>query len=279
MFSEDQQSEELSQLNKNICKNTNSSTPLTSPLESSNGQATREFPAELNKFNWGAFFLSWIWGIGHGVWIALLIFLFNFFPMIASLIGLLITSIVGEGIGSIVTSILTIVSLVIIFGFLIWLGRNGNRLAWKAGRVKDIESYKKAEKTWALVGFLLFLFFGMVIIVALFSGIYAGSRQFTEIESHDKAVANRIKNELYNKEHITSEAIVYCGESGQMECGTYSFKQATEKLNFWVTGNDNCKNGSGLEGGGKLILSKNEYLILPYDARCENPIPGQEERN
>ncbi len=33
---------------------------------------SEEVPAEIKKWNWGAFFLSWIWGIGNQVWISLL---------------------------------------------------------------------------------------------------------------------------------------------------------------------------------------------------------------
>lgn len=31
-----------------------------------------EIPAELDRWNWGAFFLNWIWGIGNSTFIALL---------------------------------------------------------------------------------------------------------------------------------------------------------------------------------------------------------------
>lgn len=31
-------------------------------------------PPEIMRWNWGAFFLNWIWGIGHSTYIALLMF-------------------------------------------------------------------------------------------------------------------------------------------------------------------------------------------------------------
>ena len=31
-----------------------------------------EIPPELDRWNWGAFFLNWIWGIGNSTWIALI---------------------------------------------------------------------------------------------------------------------------------------------------------------------------------------------------------------
>ena len=33
-----------------------------------------EIPPELDRWNWGAFFLNWIWGIGNSTYIALLMF-------------------------------------------------------------------------------------------------------------------------------------------------------------------------------------------------------------
>lgn len=35
---------------------------------------SEEVPSEVKKWNWGAFFLSWIWGIGNHVWISFLSF-------------------------------------------------------------------------------------------------------------------------------------------------------------------------------------------------------------
>ena len=32
----------------------------------------QKVPNEIKRWNWGAFFFSWIWGIAHGVWIGLL---------------------------------------------------------------------------------------------------------------------------------------------------------------------------------------------------------------
>ena len=31
-----------------------------------------EIPRELDRWNWGAFFLNWIWGLGNSTYIALL---------------------------------------------------------------------------------------------------------------------------------------------------------------------------------------------------------------
>ncbi|MCK5641018.1 MAG: hypothetical protein KAJ19_09485, partial [Gammaproteobacteria bacterium] len=42
-------------------------------MENTSGQGElAEIPPEISGWNWGAFLLSWIWGIGNSVWIALL---------------------------------------------------------------------------------------------------------------------------------------------------------------------------------------------------------------
>jgi hypothetical protein len=40
------------------------------------GQGERGFvPPEIRRWNWGAFLLNWIWGIGNDTYIALLLFI------------------------------------------------------------------------------------------------------------------------------------------------------------------------------------------------------------
>jgi hypothetical protein len=76
--------------------------------------------AELAKWNWGAFLLGPIWGIGHGVF----------------------------------RSLLTLVPL---YGLYEWvmLGINGNRWAWEKGHWDSIESFRKTQRKWATWGIVV----------------------------------------------------------------------------------------------------------------------------
>ncbi|MDO8507398.1 MAG: zinc ribbon domain-containing protein [bacterium] len=132
---------------------------------------SNELPPELKKFNWGAFFFSWIWGIGNGVWIALLVFLFQSIPAFGSLVGI-ITGSFSEQAGAVITSIITFVGVIGQIGFLIWLGINGNRLAWKTGRWADIEKFKATQKKWAIAGLV---FVGGFIIIPILMLIVIGA--------------------------------------------------------------------------------------------------------
>ena len=79
-------------------------------------------PAEIKRWNWGAFLLNWIWGIGNQTYIALL-------------------------------------ALIPGFGF-IWmlvLGAKGSAWAWRNGRWDSVEHFKRVQRRWAIWGAIIWL--------------------------------------------------------------------------------------------------------------------------
>jgi len=91
-------------------------------------------PREILGWNWGAFFLNWIWGIGNNVWIAFL-------------------------------------TWVPVFGF-IWcfvLGAKGSEWAWQHRRFKSVAEFRQVQRAWAIAGLIVFLVLlaGNVIAVVL----------------------------------------------------------------------------------------------------------------
>jgi len=88
-----------------------------------------EIPYEIRGWNWGAFFLNWIWGIGNNSLIALL-------------------------------CLVPIVNLVMIFV----CGAKGNEWAWRNKRWQSIEHFKRVQKNWATVGLILFVI-GIIIYI------------------------------------------------------------------------------------------------------------------
>lgn len=97
--------------------------------------AGKELPPELKKFNWGAFLLTWIWGLGNNVRIALIALanVLLFVPAISLIAGILL------------------------FAFQIWLGINGNRLAWESKNWNSVEEFNTVQKNWAKWGVILVL--------------------------------------------------------------------------------------------------------------------------
>jgi hypothetical protein len=90
---------------------------------------------ELNKWNWGAFLISPIWGIGNNVYRALL-------------------------------------TLVPIYGIYEWImcGKNGNRWAWENKEWDNIESFRKTQRKWATWGAIV-----DAILVLVFASSGGGS--------------------------------------------------------------------------------------------------------
>ena len=93
------------------------------------------FPAELDRWNWGAFLLNWIWGVGNNTFIALL-------------------------------TLVPFVGLVMPFV----LGAKGSRWAWRNGRWDSVAHFKRAQRLWAIWGAVIWLG-----AIALFGGIFGGT--------------------------------------------------------------------------------------------------------
>jgi hypothetical protein len=101
-------------------------TTVTSPA------LPKELPADLRGFNWGAFFLNWIWGIRHKVswaWWALI-----------------------PG-----------VNIVIAF----MLGYQGNELAWKNCEWEDEVHFDLVEREWTMWGIGVALVSYLVLQLAI----------------------------------------------------------------------------------------------------------------
>lgn len=81
-----------------------------------------EIPPELDRWNWGAFFLTWIWGIGNSTFIALL-------------------------------ALIPIVNIVMIFV----LGARGSRWAWRNRTWRDAEQFRKTQRNWAIAGLIVWV--------------------------------------------------------------------------------------------------------------------------
>lgn len=91
-------------------------------------------PAEIDRWNWGAFLLNWIWGIGNNTFIALLCFV--------PLVGLVMPFV---------------------------LGARGSAWAWRNGRWESVEHFKRVQRKWAIWGVVLWL-----AAIAAFGGLFGG---------------------------------------------------------------------------------------------------------
>lgn len=94
-----------------------------------------EIDKELSKWNWGAFFCTWIWAAYHKIYWPLVIIIIGCIPYLGQ-VALLTLS--------------------------VYLGITGSTKAWNSGRYANFDSFKTAQKRWAIAGILLFVI-GLVI--------------------------------------------------------------------------------------------------------------------
>lgn len=137
-----------------------------------------DFPAQLDRVNWGAFFFSGIWAFWYGFWwwIALLV---------AALVagtdtGEVLAEILGGS--ALVLLWVRVVCVCAVWGATLYLALNANRLVWESERDRlartpagldgpiTVGSYRKAQRTWAIAGLLLW---AAVAIAALVQGSFA----------------------------------------------------------------------------------------------------------
>lgn len=103
----------------------------------SGGGSTAPVPAEVDRWNWGAFLLTWIWGLGNNTFIALLAFV----PFVN-----------------------------IAMPFV--LGARGSAWAWRNRRWESVEAFRQTQRKWARWGLVFFaLFFAALVgtLVAIFA--------------------------------------------------------------------------------------------------------------
>lgn len=133
-----------------------SSPPATGYTQPTSVSDPSEVPPEVRKWNWGAFFLSWIWGIAHGVWISLLVFV----PVV---------------------------------GFIVpfYLGVKGNELAWKTGRWNDPQAYLDRQKKWAIAGVIVFVLATLFTAYSLYA---AGKAVKNTVENVSTSIETGIED-------------------------------------------------------------------------------------
>jgi hypothetical protein len=105
---------------------------MTDPLVRIDPKAV---PAEIDRWNWGAFLLNWIWGVGNNTFIALL-------------------------------TLIPVFGLVMMFV----LGAKGSGWAWRNGRWDSVEHFKRVQRSWAIWGVIIWLG-----VIALSGGLVGGT--------------------------------------------------------------------------------------------------------
>ena len=140
-----------------------------------------EIPPELDRWNWGAFFLNWIWGIGNSTYIALLMFV-------------------------------PLVNIVMIFV----LGAKGSRWAWQNRAWRDAEHFRRTQRSWAIAGLIVFLagigvavITGGVLLPRLIKGSDAYQMTMAGVRADDRVklvIGNDLTDAYWVNGHLNIDA-------------------------------------------------------------------------
>lgn len=114
-------------------------------IVNNSGQGENVIAPEIvaNKFNWGAFCLTWIWGLGNNTYITLLIL-----PTIIAAFIPLVNLIAG----------------IVQLGLAIWFGTKGNEWAWKNKKFVSIEAFHSYQRKWAIAGIIFSLLYTLLVV-------------------------------------------------------------------------------------------------------------------
>ena len=88
-----------------------------------------EIDKAIAKWNWGAFFCTWLWGVFHKTYWPLLIVLVGCIPYVGLVASLCLA---------------------------VYLGMNGSKIAWDKEVYKDFDSFKRAQRSWTIGGCVWF---------------------------------------------------------------------------------------------------------------------------
>lgn len=85
---------------------------------------------EMKGWNWGAFYLSWIWAFSHEQ--------------------------MAAGVIILVGSFIPFVGFIIRWSFKFYLGNKGSELAWRSRRFESVSKFRETQRAWALWGGIIF---------------------------------------------------------------------------------------------------------------------------
>ena len=193
---------------------------------SSTTTTPRTKKSDIERFNWGAFFLTWVWSLFNckptitAIYIALSVFLPLFGPMIAILVDLCAR---------------------------IWLGLRGNQPAWENKRWKSVEYFHEVQRKW-VQGFFIYLSVIMILMMLAVGYLKNNPEQLEKLKEYNN------KNAYTTSQPLPSQSMSSPSNSLLPEMGMvrYSIKNIPENVvNYLKTSNKYSR----FNDGKKLVIS------------------------
>lgn len=120
--------------------------------ESKRSHSSSQADYEVDKWNWGAFFFGWIWGVFNKVYISLV---------------QLVTSLIASGLALIGLGLISPLFSLASLGLAIWLGVKGSRMAWDNGAYRNIEHFRSVRHGWNVAAAIVFGVSVLLLIITL----------------------------------------------------------------------------------------------------------------
>jgi hypothetical protein len=137
----------------------------------------RTIPAEIDRWNWGAFLFHFVWGLGNKTYITLLV-------IVPALLGGIFDH-AYRAQRDVVALALDYLCFFILLIMLFAFGWKGNAWAWRNKRWDSVEHFKHVQRRWAKWGAIIWIF----ALVA--SGLMVGGTLYTlkHSQAYEIAVA------------------------------------------------------------------------------------------
>lgn len=191
------------------------------------------------RFNWGAFLLSWIWGLGNKTYITLLIIAVSFIPIINFFVPLIMC---------------------------IWFGIEGNAWAWQNKRFQSVEHFHSYQRKWAIAGII-----PLVIVLLVIIGMIA-STALPTVVSDTKAMSNQSAG---LKSLTTASEVIQMSGALEKKCDLSSEGLArcfAEQMNITSI------NGNVIEAADSTVWTFNGDGTCYKAGKCEVLVENQGEK-
>ena len=216
-------------------------------------------PQEVKHFNWGGFFLTWIWGAFNASYLT---FISLAFGIITWIIGVILwfVSLMGMASNDFNGFIIYFVYSTLVFiggiALRVWFGVRGNQWAWQNKKWNSTEHFNRVQKQWVLgtiiaaviMSFLIFGYIGVVAAMTIPSLVNS---------------TNNVKTKTMIKKEVASlSQAAVMSEALDSKCGKKSSQEGIakclgERFNGQVVGN-------------KIELNDGVDLIFHSGNRCVN---------
>ena len=212
------------------------------------GYKGKDIPKELKEFNWGAFLLTFIWGIKHKAWITLLAIPLIWFQMPYGINWLLLTVLQ------------------------IYCGIKGNEWAYQVNWWQKPSDFRKTQMKWAISAVLIHISIPVIITVFIMRFFKKSEKNALEYlrNTHCVETNNKLTKNL-KKTFITSnaradeiaESFAKNYNNAKVEANVITFtskrKQIDESNMTFIKINENV---CSIQDKNCIIYSS---YIMPYD--------------